>query len=280
MTETERTRLRAAIGPRADYYLAQFDKIERSGNAWAGSWNWPAFFASTGWLAYRRVGYWSLLNFFLPLPFIVLILAAGTRDTFWILIPAYLAFAYVVIPLFANALYNRHLKTQLASAGTAAEMKAQRWLRPPSIGTGIEGVLKAGLSFAIAAFLLASPAAYNDYAPRAKVAEGVLLASSLKEPIVAFYIEHKRLPASHESEKFLAEGGRYTRSAIYDADQRMIVVTMGEMGVLEGKRLALHVEERDGTISWTCRTIDIDRRYLPAACRDCPACKPIKAASK
>ena len=76
----------------------------------------------------------------------------------------------------------------------------------------------------------------------------------------------------HSGGKWVA--GKYTQSVVYDADKRMIVVTMGHKDYkdykefLHGKRLAMHAEEKYGAISWTCRSIDLERRYLPSACHN------------
>ena len=78
---------RQAIGPRAEYYLEQFEKFERAGDRWVATWNWPAFFSSSAWFAYRRMSGRSLLNFFLPILFIV---------TFYVLIQSELRYLVIV----------------------------------------------------------------------------------------------------------------------------------------------------------------------------------------
>ena len=259
MTGMEQDRLRAAMGPQADRYLAQFERIERSGKRWAATWNWPAFFASSGWFAYRRMGRLSLLNFFLPALFIAPMLASEEKEIRLGLAVAYLIVAFAVIPIYANALYYRHLK-------------ARESPRPPSWLTGIEAALTAALALVVPAMLVAVPAAYSDYTPRATVSEGLSRAAALKREIGEFYEEHKRLPAPQEAEKFRADGGKYTRSVVYDAEQRMIVVTLGDKtsSALRGRRIALPVEEKSGTLDWRCRAIDLEQKYLPADCRDQP----------
>lgn len=257
---------RQAVGPRAEYYLEQFEKFERAGDCWVTSWNWPAFFFSSAWFTYRRMGGRSLLNFLLPILFIVMFYVLIESELRFLVMAGYLALAFVVIPRYANALYYRHLKALIARvAASADDGKARKLLRPPSFVTGIEACLSAVLVFVVPWSLLAAPAWYADYTPRAKVADGVAIAFSLGRSINEFYEDNKRLPAAHEAEKFRIDGGNYTQSVIYDAEKRMIVVTMGER--FKDQRFAMHAEEKGGTISWACRTIDIDPKYLPAACR-------------
>lgn len=169
-------------------------------------------------------------------------------------------------PAYANLFYYRHLSALIGRVAASAEDKAARKaLRPPSFATGVEALVTAILVLVIPGFLLAAPAWYADYAPRAKVGETVLLANSLKQPITDFYHEHRRLPALHEAEKFRVDGGKYAQSMAYDAGSRMIAVTLGDR--FKDKRFARHAEEKDGTIVWSCRTIDLEPKYLPAACR-------------
>ena len=46
-------RLRAAIGPRADYYLQHWAAMDAKGNGYV--WNWEACFLSVFWFAYRKL---------------------------------------------------------------------------------------------------------------------------------------------------------------------------------------------------------------------------------
>ncbi len=268
MTTRDEELVRAAIGPRAAYYLEKFEKFEREGDGWVATWNWPAFFFSSAWFAYRRMSGRSWLNFFLPLPFVVLMLDHAMGNELRLLIgTAYLALAFVAIPLYANQLYYKHLQRLIArAAAPTGDEKAKERLRPPSFTSGVEAFLTAILALVIPYFLLVAPAAYDNYAPRSRVSEGVSLATLLKSPIAEFYAEHKRFPDAREAEKFRIDGGKYTQSVAYDAGKRMIVVTMGDR--FKGQRFAMRAEEKSGTISWTCRTIDLEPRYLPAMCRE------------
>jgi hypothetical protein len=48
---------RAFVGPRADYYLARWDRLSEAGSRALG-FNWPAFFLTLIWLLYRRMYRW------------------------------------------------------------------------------------------------------------------------------------------------------------------------------------------------------------------------------
>ena len=49
----QEARLRAAIGPRADYYLQHWAAMDAKGKAY--DWNWAACFLSVFWFAYRKL---------------------------------------------------------------------------------------------------------------------------------------------------------------------------------------------------------------------------------
>ena len=34
------------------------------------------------------------------------------------------------------------------------------------------------------------------------------------------------------------------------------------------RAVAMHAREERGALEWACRTIDLDRKYLPATCRE------------
>jgi len=260
-----------AIGPRADYYARQFDKFERAGRTTLPTWNWAAFFFSTPWFTYRRLDGYAVLNFFLPIVFLLLamFLAHGGAFLAWLIGGAYVAIAFVVIPMYANGIYYRRIKAQFARATAPGADAEKEWPRPPSAWKLFSAVFSGALALIVPAYLAVVPAAYDDYAPRAKVADGVSAAIVLQREIDEFYAEHKRLPGPQEQERFrFRKPMQYTESIRYDAEQRRIVVTMADStSSIAGKRFALHAREEQGVLDWICRTIDLDRKYLPRTCR-------------
>ncbi len=255
-----------ALGPRADYYLALFEKFEQAGGRWVVSWNWPAFFFSSAWFAYRRMNGYSFLNFFLPVLVIVLCIFVNQGRAQLALVAAYLVFSFVVIPLYANAIYYRDLKYRIARVAASEDAeKTRALLSPPSAMSVANAFLTAVLILGLPLLILVAIPSYSDYVPRAKMAATISLTVSLKNTISEFHDNNKRFPAPHEAEKFRVDGGKYAQAIVYDTEKRMIVVTMGEPH--KDKRFAIHAEVKDGTISWTCRTIDLAPKYLPSACR-------------
>ena len=270
----DKEQLRTAIGPRADFYLRRFETFASSGRQWTPSWNWPAFFFSTAWFSWRRMDGYGIANFFLPIPFVLsLYIASHEGEKFWAiaLVAIYIAVAYVLVPVYANALYHRHLQAQLRRAAEATERAAAKpksLPRPPSIWTLLAAILSGAFAFVLAVIFLVAPAAYSDYMPRAKVSEGVSIAAGMRNEIAEFHVDKKRLPNPQEAERFrFSAPMKYTESVAYDAERKMIIVTMRD-SYSEGKRFAMHAIEKEGALTWSCRTIDLPRKYLPGACRD------------
>ncbi len=256
-----------ALGPNAERYLALFEKFEQAGERWVAGWNWAAFFCSSAWFAYRRMNGYSMLNFFLPVAVIFLLLVVRDGGLQLLIGAAYLGIAFGVIPMYADAIYYRDLKYRIACVEASEDSeKTSGLLRPPSAGSAANATLTAALILGLPLLILIAIPSYSDYVPRAKVVDALALTHPLKTSISEFHANNKRLPTSQEAEKFRADGGKYAEALVYDVDKRMIVVTMRE-GSYKNKRFALTAEEKDGALVWTCRTIDLEAKYLPSSCR-------------
>jgi type IV pilus assembly protein PilA len=249
---------RTALGGNADHYFKHFEKVSVSGRRWLPGWNSAAFVHSTAWLCYRRMYGWAFLNLAAPwiLLFILIALPPG-RDADTIaqaLLAAYLAAVFIVLPLFADSFYYRHLAARLAHA------------KPPSIWSGLAaGALAVAYFASVLAMVLP---AYGDYTPRAKLSEGLLAASNARTGVTEFYAEHRRFPDAAEGARLVGEAGSArVQSIIWDPGARALVITMRDP--FPGKRLALRAVEQDGQlVSWKCGPIDIDRKHMPGSCRD------------
>jgi hypothetical protein len=93
-------------------------------------------------------------------------------------------------------------------------------------------------------------------------------AGRLKSDVTDFRRANKRWPDAAEALKMPGAKAlsRDVESIVYDAERKAVVITMGHRPY-EGKRFGFFAEERDGKPDWSCRTIDLDPKYLPAGCR-------------
>jgi hypothetical protein len=113
-------RLRAAIGPRADYYLRRWREMDE--RRCVTSWNWAACFASAYWLVFRKM--WLALALFILANIAVSLLGAA--------IPGLGPFTPVLLVLltfvtggYGNHFYRRRIEKLVASGG-APEQLAKR----------------------------------------------------------------------------------------------------------------------------------------------------------
>jgi type IV pilus assembly protein PilA len=265
----DRQLLEAAIGRNAGYYLRRFEAIDAGRR---GGWNWPAFFFSTAWFSYRGLGGWAALNFIAPwVTWVVAVLVAVSTDGFGMLIVlmAYLAGFYVLVPMYANALYYRRIKRVVAQAAAGGKL-------PSPTRTG--AAVTAGLAVVALPTLLGMVAvpAHVSTSSRAQVAEAVSLIGGARTPLAEYFADKGKWPTNL---KEVAENtsGRYTErveitsGAGAASGALVITATMKKEGVrsdIAGKTVQYRSE--DGGKTWICSrgpTNGVENKYLPAACR-------------
>jgi hypothetical protein len=128
---SDETLWRAAIGPKADYYLPRFAKFQRDQRSFP-SWNWAALFATFWWAIYRKL--WGSAVLFLVLTVLVQIALSILSG---LLAPRHVAASQAIsffsLPLstmpcalLANGLYYRHVKSWIGLASAHdQDQKAQ-----------------------------------------------------------------------------------------------------------------------------------------------------------
>ena len=113
--------------------------------------------------------------------------------------------------------------------------------------------------------------AYQNYTVRAQVSEGLAMAESAETDVAQFYANTARYPADNASAGLPSAGsisGNYVAAvAVRDGN---ILVQYGNRAnaQISGKMLMLAPQAEDGSISWSCRGLDLPRRYLPSSCRE------------
>ena len=104
------------------------------------------------------------------------------------------------------------------------------------------------------------------YESRATVNEAIAASRPMREAVMAFRASNGRWPGEADAGRFRVADPGPARSIAYDAAQKGVVITMSGSRY-EGKRFIFAGEDRDGVPAWSCRPIDIEAKYLPAACR-------------
>ncbi|MEO8061542.1 MAG: pilin [Pseudomonadota bacterium] len=286
-----------AIGPNVEYYLPRFEEFEAGGSQL--SWHWPAFFATTPWFLYRKMWLVGVLNlvypfvltFFCSIAFAFLI---GSRQAnpviFGVLFLVLLAAPWFVLPMFANALYWRHIRNLVDRMPRAfaqnPEKKLARLERDGGTGLAVMLAVCAGMAF-FCIFIIGILAAiaipaYQDYTIRAQVTEGLNLATPVKAQVAEYWESNRRWPEQADLD-LAAPIGKYVSSVGVASGSVVITYGKGANPVLNGKRIALLPgADAQGEIRWSCGNAshpagvtpadgpsgsDLLDRYLPSACR-------------
>ena len=114
--------------------------------------------------------------------------------------------------------------------------------------------------------------AYQDYAIRAQVAEGLTLASWPKQAVVEYYESEDGWPADNEVAGLPAPtdiAGKYVESISVEDGGIYIGYGGGANPVIDGLTLYLVPVRSEGQVlEWRCGSDDIAAKWLPASCRD------------
>ncbi len=138
------------------------------------------------------------------------------------------------------------------------------------------------IAIAIVGILLSlAVPAYQDYTVRAKIADALNIAASMKVLIGEYYISQAKLPANKTEAGIKTVASDYVASVSYtsekeeDADTTtagILTLTLkGDIGgEANGKKFVLTAKPEDKILKWTCGTTTADplaAKYLPAQCR-------------
>ena len=291
---SDEVRYRAAVGPRADYYVPRFLSFDRPGASKA-SWNWPAFFVTFPWMLYRRMWLTALVVFLISIGVGIVagVVTAMLGEHSGSLAGLAIAviYSFILVPLFANALYHAHIKRRIASVTQSGldEVQSVRALeRGPqtSVVAVIIVVLILGVVYVFGILAALAIPAYQDYTIRAQVTEGIVLASEAKAAVVTAYVKDGHWPADLASAGMdQARTGKYVSSITIDRGTIQI-----EYGKEANPQLADQVLSirptlaGSGDVQWSCgyaedygnepstgeagpNNTSVPVKYLPRQCR-------------
>jgi type IV pilus assembly protein PilA len=284
-----------AIGQNSSYYMARFARFDEGEST--ASWNWPAFFVTSGWYLYRKMWLWGVLNLFFPLiaSFVLGIVAAALKPP-----PAVTGFAFfgvwlaeqILLTVFANALYWRRINAVIQNVPRSLADKPDKRMHRlereggTSIGAAIGilfGVGFVGIGMIGMMAAIAIPA-YQDYTIRAQVSEGLVLAAAPKAAIAEYYAQKSEWPQDAETAGVRPGTGNYVESITVERGSIVIAYGGKANTNLAGKRLVLWPGvTRDGQLVWACGARDLPpevtirgpgphgsevlTKYLPSQCR-------------
>jgi len=253
MDAAEAARWEAALGRNAGHYLKSFERIRARGR-WAPNWNSAAFLHSSAWFCYRRMYGLALLNFLAPALLLTFFLPLHVDAALPYIAVGYLICVFVVLPVFADAVYFEHLKGRLEKA------------KPPSVWTGLAAAGLIALSMLLLVLLVR--ASYGDFSPRAKISEAILAGSRIRTEVTEFHEQHGRLPGAAEAAKLdTTVVSKYVESISWDASRNVALLSL--RAPFGGKHIELRPVLQSGRlVGWRCASPDLDDKYLPRSCRD------------
>ena len=117
--------------------------------------------------------------------------------------------------------------------------------------------------------------AYQDYTTRAKVSEMILAASAGRTTLSEAYATNSAFPssASGVADYVPDSSSQYVSAVTYtlNASNAVITVTGSSKlgGTAGGKQIKLTGvgDTNKGTVAWTCATVNMPTKYLPASCK-------------
>lgn len=288
--EQKREDYQTAVGSNIRYYLPKFASLDAGGSKIG--WHWPAFFVTSAWYLYRKMYLWGLLNlaypFFAMIVLGIVMVAARPSPGMTVLIcVAVFGIPTLLLTLFANALYWRHVNNVITRIprNIAAQPDRRQKRIERNGGTSVGAMIGVlGGIFIFGSGILAAIAipAYQDYTIRAQIFEGLNLAAGVKAQVAEFYLQQERWPdqADLDGEP---PSGRYVKSI--EVQGGSVIITYGNAvnSRIADQRLVLSPAlDMQGELSWICGNgrvqpgvrmaggpfgSEIADKYLPSACR-------------
>jgi Tfp pilus assembly major pilin PilA len=264
----------AALGfKNVDYYLPKFRRFQSGGSR--VSWHWGAFFVTFVWLLYRKMWLFAALYFLAnwALTLLIGVVSAASPATGGITYLAYLALLFIVIPMYADALYYSHVRGQIRKAGIQSS-DPQRQERILLAGGGTSGAIAVVVVLLMGVGLLGILAAvaipaYQDYTVRAQVVEGLARASEVKIAVSEFYARNGSLCESNtECALPFAESLSSPSVAGVEVGANAVITITYRSAPIAGQTIALTPLAEDDAITWSCREGGtLPAKYRPSSCR-------------
>ena len=110
--------------------------------------------------------------------------------------------------------------------------------------------------------------AYQDYTIRARVTEGLSLASGAKTAVAEYYSTNGTLPADNLTAGMATAtsiSGNSVRQVLFT--NKLIEVTFSGGKEINSKKLELKPDTTGGKIVWDCKGGSLEGKYRPSSCR-------------
>ena len=252
------------------YYLRHFAYFDARGKT-GTSWHWPAFFTTFCWLLYRKLWVAAIIYLLLPCGFFVLYAIAAAINPWLAVIFSlgYLLFFFIAPPLYANALYYRHCRRQMARVrARGGSSERQLGELTGRGGTSRMSVMLILLTVVALMGLVAAIAlpAYQTYTLRLKNSEVEYIGRQTTMALAHYYNVNLTLPESLAQAGISPPASPLIRAMHLEPGSGELQIELN-FTPLEGKTLRFTPEkDQDEVMSWRCHSPDIEPDYLSATC--------------
>lgn len=269
---------KAVLGPKnRGYYLNHFSRFDDEGKL-SPTWNWSAFLVTFYWLLYRKMWVNAAVYFFFPYMLWILFWIVGAVAGGLVGIVGslayfgYLAAVFVVIPMYANALYYRHCKKMIETVHSTTQ-GTRRQLGELS---GKGGTSHAAYIFILVVTFVAiigmlaaiAIPAYQDYTAKARMAQAMTVGRAATVYVDNYFVQYRSIPRNLEAADFMSSLPPSVKRVSVDNQTGTITITMKGGKAIEDKSLKfVSAIEGGDHLRWTCMSEQIQDRYLPQECR-------------
>jgi hypothetical protein len=262
---------KAILGPvNQDYYLDMFAGFDRVG-AVSVTWHRHAFVASFFWLLYRKMWREALIYFLAPCLLMPLLGLIG--GTFLVTLGYVLYTVGIVfwLPMYANALYYKHCKKQIAMV-FASSGDVQQQLGELSARGGTGNVARMGVAALVSVVVLVilaiiTMSLYRGYTAKSYTAKAYAMGELAASKVGEFYLSHRTIPTSLSETGFSEPTPNYIK-VIGMSPRNGAVTVMMDGPVIGGKSFTLEPSLGEGRkLNWSCTSEQTLEPYLPQQCR-------------
>lgn len=275
--EQQENHYAALIGDKSDYYLNEFERIERGKRP---SFNWMAMLGGGYWYATR--GMWGMAIATLILPFVLLLLALAFTPlmsifAFFAAVVVWLVVRLLYLPSNANAHYLKFAKKRIAQFKFKYAKQPERLLKQLSkttnIGAGwalFAGVVVMSIPMLGIVAAIALPL-YADYVNKAEYEKAYVQLSTLKTPIDAQLSKHGKVQIDQAQQPAYVDVSKV--SYLNHLELNFDVVGEGYVQSKVNSNRAAYIRLlRDSSGLWRCEIESVDgakvrMRDVPKGCK-------------
>jgi uncharacterized RDD family membrane protein YckC/Tfp pilus assembly major pilin PilA len=182
-------------------------------------------------------------------------------------IPLYIGFLLAAFTSRKQALHDIVAGCLVVNRGATGEQMQQGVAATGMPAWAIALIILAAMVLPVGILAAIALPAYQDYTVRARMATAMLVGQQATQAVETFYARNNTLPRDLKEAGMADPASREVRQVNVNPGNGAVQVVLA-MAPLDGKSI-LFVPQRDSSnrVIWTCRSDDVQPRYLPPSCR-------------